>query len=45
MFTLKFADYISRDLSIGFSQDDMPNFRKIMKYEILSNQLICNEDD
>jgi len=41
MFTLKFADYISRDLSIGFSQDNMPNFRKIMKYEILSNTLIC----
>ena len=41
VFSCKFADYISRDLSIGFSQDNMPNFRKIMKYEILSNTLIC----
>lgn len=41
VFALKFADYLSRDLSIGFEQSQMPTFRKLMQYEILHNSLLC----
>lgn len=35
MFTCKYADYVSRDQPVTFSQQHMPLFRKRMVWEIL----------
>ncbi|XP_044886267.1 sentrin-specific protease 2 isoform X3 [Mauremys mutica] len=40
MFTCKYADYISRDKPITFTQHHMPHFRKKMVWEILNQQLL-----
>ncbi|NWQ83238.1 SENP2 protease, partial [Columbina picui] len=40
VFTCVFADYISRDEPLTFTQDDMPYFRKKMVWEILHQQLL-----
>ncbi|CAM2119721.1 sentrin-specific protease 2 isoform X2 [Caretta caretta] len=40
MFTCKYADYISRDKPITFTQHHMPHFRKKMVWEILHQQLL-----
>ncbi|XP_060054543.1 sentrin-specific protease 2 isoform X3 [Erinaceus europaeus] len=40
MFTCKYADYISRDRPITFTQNQMPLFRKKMVWEILHQQLL-----
>ena len=40
MFTLKFAECLSRDESITFTQEDMPYFRRRMVYEIVNNRVI-----
>lgn len=40
MFTCKYADYISRDRPITFTQHQMPLFRKKMVWEILHQQLL-----
>nr|XP_044999446.1 sentrin-specific protease 2-like [Jaculus jaculus] len=40
IFTCKYADYISRDQPITFSQQQMPLFRKEMVWEILHHQLM-----
>lgn len=40
MFTCKYADYISRDKPITFTQHQMPLFRKKMVWEILHQQLL-----
>ncbi|XP_036098499.1 sentrin-specific protease 2 isoform X5 [Molossus molossus] len=40
MFTCKYADYMSRDKPITFTQHQMPLFRKKMVWEILHQQLL-----
>ncbi|XP_032761488.1 sentrin-specific protease 2-like [Rattus rattus] len=40
MFTCKYADYISRDQPVTFSQQHMPLFRKRMVWEILHSHLL-----
>ncbi|XP_045152364.1 sentrin-specific protease 2 isoform X2 [Echinops telfairi] len=40
MFTCKYADYLSRDKPITFTQHQMPLFRKKMVWEILHQQLL-----
>ncbi|XP_051031929.1 LOW QUALITY PROTEIN: sentrin-specific protease 2-like [Phodopus roborovskii] len=40
MFTCKYADYISRDQPVTFSQQHMPIFRKRMVWEILHSHLL-----
>ncbi len=40
MFTCKFAEYLSRDANISFSQENMQYFRKRMVYEIVTNKLL-----
>ena len=40
MFTLKYAEYLSRNASITFTQEDMPYFRRRMVYEIVKNNVI-----
>ena len=40
MFTLKYAEYLSRNASITFTQEDMPYFRRRMVYEIVNNKVI-----
>jgi len=40
VFTLKFADYISEDLPLTFSQSDMPYFRRKIVLEILNKQVL-----
>ncbi|XP_064930302.1 sentrin-specific protease 2 [Columba livia] len=40
VFTCKFADYISRDKPITFTQNNMPYFRKKMVWEIIHQQLL-----
>lgn len=40
MFTCKYAEYISRNAKINFSQAHMPYFRRRMVYEILSQRLL-----
>lgn len=40
MFTCKYADYVSRDKPITFTQHQMPLFRKKMVWEILHQQLL-----
>ncbi|XP_033640000.1 sentrin-specific protease 1-like isoform X1 [Asterias rubens] len=40
MFACKFADYVSRDKRITFTQHDMPYFRKMMVWELLHKKLL-----
>lgn len=40
MFTLKYAEYISRDAEITFNQDHMQYFRRRMVYELLTSKLL-----
>ncbi|XP_062462573.1 sentrin-specific protease 2 isoform X1 [Pezoporus occidentalis] len=40
VFMCKYADYISRDKPITFTQNDMPYFRKKMVWEIIHQQLL-----
>ncbi|XP_036063197.1 sentrin-specific protease 2-like [Onychomys torridus] len=40
IFTCKYADYISRDQPLTFSQQHMPIFRKRMVWEILHSHLL-----
>nr|XP_048285888.1 sentrin-specific protease 2-like [Myodes glareolus] len=40
VFTCKYADYISRDQAVTFSQQHMPLFRKRMVWEILHSHLL-----
>ncbi|KAL4221969.1 SUMO1 sentrin specific peptidase 1 [Mactra antiquata] len=40
MFACKYAEYITRESSISFSQEDMPYFRKRMVYEIVTAKLL-----
>ncbi|KAM9006468.1 sentrin-specific protease 2 isoform 2-T2 [Sarcophilus harrisii] len=40
MFTCKYADYLSQDKPITFTQNQMPHFRKRMVWEILHQQLL-----
>lgn len=40
MFTLKYAEYITKDAKITFTQDHMQYFRRRMVYEILTKQLL-----
>ncbi|XP_038202906.1 sentrin-specific protease 2-like [Arvicola amphibius] len=40
VFTCKYADYVSRDQPVTFSQQHMPLFRKRMVWEILHSHLI-----
>ena len=37
----QFAEYLSRNVPITFSQEDMPYFRRRMIYEIVKNNLLC----
>ena len=36
----QFAEYLSRNVPITFSQEDMPYFRRRMIYEIVKNKLM-----
>ena len=40
IFTLKYAEYLSRNANITFTQEDIPNMRRLMIYEILSETII-----
>ena len=40
MFTLKYSEYLSRNASITFTQEDMPYFRRRLVYEIVNNRVI-----
>ena len=40
MFTCKFAEYLSRNAAITFTQADMPYFRKRIIWEIVKNTLL-----
>ncbi|XP_054156831.1 sentrin-specific protease 1-like [Oppia nitens] len=40
MFSCKYAEYISRNAKINFSQSHMPYFRRRMVYEILNKRLL-----
>jgi len=40
MFTCKFAEYLSRNAPITFSQENMPYFRRRMIWEIVNNTLL-----
>ncbi|XP_065531257.1 sentrin-specific protease 2 isoform X2 [Lathamus discolor] len=40
VFMCKYADYISRDKPITFTQNDMPYFRRKMVWEIIHQQLL-----
>ncbi|XP_056007512.1 sentrin-specific protease 1-like isoform X3 [Ostrea edulis] len=40
MFTCKFAEYITREADINFTQEHMPYFRKRMVYEIVRKKLL-----
>ncbi|RUS74317.1 hypothetical protein EGW08_017926 [Elysia chlorotica] len=40
MFMCKYADYITRQKDLSFTQEDMPYFRKRMVYEIISKKLL-----
>lgn len=40
MFTCKYADYITKDKSITFTQKHMPYFRRRMVWEILKHKLL-----
>lgn len=40
IFACKVAEFISRDVPVNFSQDDMPYYRKRMVWEIVKQQLL-----
>nr|XP_022308808.1 sentrin-specific protease 1-like [Crassostrea virginica] len=40
MFACKFAEYITREAQINFTQENMPYFRKRMVYEIVTKKLL-----
>ncbi|KAK3758616.1 hypothetical protein RRG08_019526 [Elysia crispata] len=40
MFMCKYAEYITRQKDLSFTQEDMPYFRKRMVYEIMSKKLL-----
>ncbi|KAB7498521.1 Sentrin-specific protease 1 [Armadillidium nasatum] len=40
MFSCKFAEYLSRNAPITFTQEHMPYFRRRMVYEIVTQKLI-----
>ena len=40
MFTLKYAEYLSRNASLTFTQEDMPYYRRRMIYEVVKNTVI-----
>ncbi|XP_068945465.1 sentrin-specific protease 2 [Petaurus breviceps papuanus] len=40
MFTCKYADYLSQDKPVTFTQNQMPHFRRRMVWEILHQQLL-----
>ena len=40
MFVLKYAEYLSRNAKLTFTQQDIPYFRKRMVYEIVNNVVI-----
>lgn len=40
MFSCKFAEYLSRNASITFTQEHMPYFRRRMVYEIVTQRLM-----
>ncbi|KAL5105763.1 Sentrin-specific protease 1 [Taenia crassiceps] len=40
VFLCTYAEFLSRDAEFTFSQEDMPNIRKRMMYEILTRQLL-----
>lgn len=40
MFTCKYADYITKDKPITFTQEHMPYFRKRMVWEIVNHKLL-----
>lgn len=40
MFSCMFAEYISRNVPISFSQNDMPYFRRKMVLEIVEGRLL-----
>lgn len=40
MFTCKYADYITKDKPITFTQKHMPYFRKRMVWEIVNHKLL-----
>ncbi|XP_033104112.1 sentrin-specific protease 1-like [Anneissia japonica] len=40
MFACKYAEYISRDATITFTQEDMPYFRRRMVWEIINKKLL-----
>ncbi|XP_054715978.1 sentrin-specific protease-like [Uloborus diversus] len=40
MFTLKYAEYITRNASMNFDQANIPYFRRRMIYELLTNTLL-----
>jgi len=40
MFTLKYSEYLSRNASITFTQENMPYYRSRMVYEIVTNKII-----
>eukprot|EP00912_Choanoflagellata_sp_UC4_P001882 UC4_evm2s1211 len=40
VFTCKFAEYVSRGAPFTFSQADMPEIRRSITYEILTNKLL-----
>ena len=40
MFLLKYAEYLSRNASLTFTQEDMPYFRRRMLLEIVKHKII-----
>ena len=40
MFACKFAEYLSRDAALSFTQEHMPYFRRRMVYEIVTKTLL-----
>ncbi|KAL5969502.1 Sentrin-specific protease 1 [Taenia solium] len=43
VFLCTYAEFLSRDAEFTFSQEDMPDIRKRMMYEILTRQLLTTE--
>ncbi len=42
VFSCKFAEYLSRDAVVNFSQETMPYFRRTMIYEVASRRLLVD---
>ncbi|KAI8853615.1 hypothetical protein BC829DRAFT_381753 [Chytridium lagenaria] len=40
VFTIMFAEHVSREAEFGFSQDNMPVYRKCVAYEIITSKLL-----